>query len=97
MQQSNHIDGEDLEEVRTFTYLISIIDEHGGSDADMKARISKTRAAYSQLENIWNSKQLSVNSQQCQNFQYKCQESSIVWSGNLENFDSHHPEDTGVY
>ncbi|VDP02395.1 unnamed protein product, partial [Schistosoma mattheei] len=32
------IDGEDLEDVKTFTYLGSIIDEHGGSDADVKAR-----------------------------------------------------------
>ncbi|VDP43953.1 unnamed protein product, partial [Schistosoma curassoni] len=32
-------DGEDLEDVKSFTYLGSIIDEHGGSDADVKARI----------------------------------------------------------
>ncbi|VDP54196.1 unnamed protein product [Schistosoma margrebowiei] len=50
------IDGEDLEDVKTFTYLGSIIDEHGGSDADVKARIGKARAAYLQLRNIWNSK-----------------------------------------
>ncbi|VDP82007.1 unnamed protein product, partial [Schistosoma curassoni] len=35
------IDGEDLEDVKTFTYLGSIIDEHGGSDADVKARIGE--------------------------------------------------------
>ncbi|VDP79997.1 unnamed protein product [Schistosoma curassoni] len=35
------LDGEDLEDVKTFTYLGSIIDEHGGSDADVKARIGK--------------------------------------------------------
>ncbi|VDO84160.1 unnamed protein product [Schistosoma margrebowiei] len=46
------IDGEDLEDLKTFTYLSSIIDEHGGSDADVKARIGKARAAYLQLENI---------------------------------------------
>ncbi|VDP47448.1 unnamed protein product [Schistosoma mattheei] len=40
------IDGEDLEDFETFTYLGSIIDEHGGSDEDVKARISKARAAY---------------------------------------------------
>ncbi|VDP68102.1 unnamed protein product [Schistosoma mattheei] len=40
------IDGEDLEDVKTFTYLASIIVEHGGSDADVKARIGKSRAAY---------------------------------------------------
>ncbi|VDO81596.1 unnamed protein product [Schistosoma margrebowiei] len=38
-----------------------IIDEHGGSDADVKARIGKARAAYLQLRNIGNSKQLSTN------------------------------------
>ncbi|VDP81981.1 unnamed protein product [Schistosoma mattheei] len=46
------IDGEDLG---------SIIYEHGGSDADLKARIGKARAAYLQLKNFWNSKQLSPN------------------------------------
>ncbi|CAH8567532.1 unnamed protein product [Schistosoma intercalatum] len=55
------IDGEDLEDVKPFTYLGSIIDEQGGSDADVKARIGKARAAYLQLRNIWNSKQLSTN------------------------------------
>ncbi|VDO52830.1 unnamed protein product [Schistosoma margrebowiei] len=55
------IDGEDLEDVKTFTYFGSIIDERGGYDADMKARIGKARAAYLQLRNIWNSKQLSTN------------------------------------
>ncbi|VDO70287.1 unnamed protein product [Schistosoma mattheei] len=53
--------GEDLEDVKTFTYLGSIIDEHGGSDAHVKARIVKARIAYLQLKNIWNSKQLSTN------------------------------------
>ncbi|CAH8466653.1 unnamed protein product [Schistosoma haematobium] len=55
------IDGEDLEDVKTFTYLDSIIDERGGSDADVKARIGRARAVYLQLRNIWNSKQLSTN------------------------------------
>ncbi|VDP04899.1 unnamed protein product [Schistosoma mattheei] len=55
------IDGEDLEDVKTFIYLGSIIDEHGGSDADVKVRIGKARTAYLQLKNIWKSKQLSTN------------------------------------
>ncbi|VDO54476.1 unnamed protein product [Schistosoma margrebowiei] len=55
------LDGEDLEDAKTFTYLGSIIDEHGGSDAHMKARIGKARAVYLQLRNICNSKQLSTN------------------------------------
>ncbi|VDO53487.1 unnamed protein product [Schistosoma margrebowiei] len=66
------IDGEDLEDVKTFTYLGSINDEHGGSDTHVKARVDKTRTAYLQLKNIWNSKQLSVNQQQGQDFQHKC-------------------------
>ncbi|VDO82708.1 unnamed protein product, partial [Schistosoma curassoni] len=37
------IDGEDLEDVKTFTYLSNIIDEHGGSNADVRARIGKAR------------------------------------------------------
>ncbi|CAH8517814.1 unnamed protein product [Schistosoma margrebowiei] len=46
------IDGEDLEDVETHTYLGSIIGEHDRSDADVKARIGKARAAYLQLKNI---------------------------------------------
>ncbi|VDO48568.1 unnamed protein product [Schistosoma margrebowiei] len=55
------IDGEDLEDVKPFTYLGSIIDEHGRSDADVKSRIGEARAVYLQLKNIWNSKQLLTN------------------------------------
>ncbi|VDO84634.1 unnamed protein product [Schistosoma curassoni] len=55
------LDGEDLKDAKTFTYWGSIIGECGGSDADVKARIGKARAAYLQLNNIWNSKQLSTN------------------------------------
>ncbi|VDO69687.1 unnamed protein product [Schistosoma margrebowiei] len=58
------IDGEDLEDVKSFTYLGSIIDEHGGPDADVKARIGKARPVYLQLRNVWNSKQLSTNTKE---------------------------------
>ncbi|VDO80135.1 unnamed protein product [Schistosoma margrebowiei] len=50
-----------MENVESFTYLGSIVDEQGGSDADVKARIGKARTAFLQLKNIWNSKQLSTN------------------------------------
>ncbi|VDP43047.1 unnamed protein product [Schistosoma curassoni] len=49
------LDREDLEDVKTYTYMGSIIDEHSGSDADVKAPIGKARAAYRQLKNICNS------------------------------------------
>ncbi|VDO58585.1 unnamed protein product [Schistosoma margrebowiei] len=91
------LDGEALEDVKTFTYLGSVIDEHGGSDADVKARIGKAREVYLQLKNIWNPKQLSTCQHQSQNFQYKLQDSFTVWSQNLENYESYHPEDTSVY
>ncbi|VDP23824.1 unnamed protein product [Schistosoma margrebowiei] len=54
-------DGEALKDVKSFTCLGSIIDEHGGSDVDVKAEIGKTRAAYLQVKNSWNSKQLSTD------------------------------------
>ncbi|VDO60886.1 unnamed protein product [Schistosoma margrebowiei] len=44
------LDGKTLEDVESSTYLGSIIDEQGGSDADVKARIGKARAAF----HIWN-------------------------------------------
>ncbi|KAH9582494.1 hypothetical protein MS3_00007235 [Schistosoma haematobium] len=53
--------GETLEDVESFTYLGSIIDEQGGSAADVKVRIGKASVAFLQLKNVWNSKQLSTN------------------------------------
>ncbi|VDP55485.1 unnamed protein product [Schistosoma margrebowiei] len=55
------LDDETLEDVESFTYLGSIIDEQGGSDVDVKATIDKSRKAFLQLKNIWNSKQCSTN------------------------------------
>ncbi|VDP04634.1 unnamed protein product [Schistosoma mattheei] len=48
------LDREDLEDVKTLTYLGSIIDEDCGFDAEVKARIGKARIVYLQLKNIWN-------------------------------------------
>ncbi|VDO54737.1 unnamed protein product [Schistosoma margrebowiei] len=48
------LDGEGLEDAKAFTNLGSIIDEHGGSHANVKARIGKVRAVYLILKNIWN-------------------------------------------
>ncbi|VDP00826.1 unnamed protein product [Schistosoma margrebowiei] len=55
------LDGETLEDVKSFTYLNCIIDEQGESDADVNVRIDKARTAFPQLKNIWNSKQPSTN------------------------------------
>ncbi|VDP75556.1 unnamed protein product [Schistosoma mattheei] len=48
------IDGEDLEDVKTFTYFGSIIGEHSGSDEDEKATTGKARATFLQMNKIWN-------------------------------------------
>ncbi|VDO60330.1 unnamed protein product [Schistosoma margrebowiei] len=55
------LDGETLEYVKRFTYLISIFDEQGGSEADVNARTGKGRSEIVQLKNMWNSKQVSAN------------------------------------
>ncbi|VDO84112.1 unnamed protein product [Schistosoma curassoni] len=55
------LDGETMEEMESFRYLCSIIDEKGGFNEDVKARIGKATASFLQLKNSWNSKQLSIN------------------------------------
>ncbi|VDP69999.1 unnamed protein product [Schistosoma mattheei] len=72
----------------------SIIDEHGGSDAEVKMRQSKNSIST-------NEEYLELKTTVCQptpksEFQYKCQDTSTVWGGNLDNYESHHPEDISV-
>ena len=50
--------GNRIDEVESFTYLGSIVDRQGGTDADVKSRIGKARAAFIMLRNIWRSRQL---------------------------------------
>jgi hypothetical protein len=52
---------EEIEEVKEFVYLGSIISKRGGSDEDITARIKKAKATFSQLSPIWKSKQISLN------------------------------------
>jgi hypothetical protein len=52
---------EEIEEVKEFVYLGSIISKRGGSDEDITARIKKAKASFSQLSPIWKSKQMSLN------------------------------------
>ena len=49
-----------LEEVDEFTYLGSIIDKKGGTEADIKARIGKARMAFTQLQKVWKASKVSV-------------------------------------
>ncbi|XP_078357393.1 uncharacterized protein LOC144642296 [Oculina patagonica] len=52
------VEGEQLEEVDSFTYLGSVIDKGGGTDVDVGARIGKARAAFNMLKNIWKFKEI---------------------------------------
>ncbi|VDP67034.1 unnamed protein product [Schistosoma curassoni] len=55
------LDGETLKYVKSFTYLVSIFDEQGGSESDVNARTGKARSDVIQLKNMWNSKQVSAS------------------------------------
>ncbi|VDO53884.1 unnamed protein product [Schistosoma margrebowiei] len=52
------LDGEDL---GTSTFLGSLVDKQGGSDAEINAKIGKARVAFLRLRNIWNLKQIQTN------------------------------------
>jgi hypothetical protein len=52
--------GNNLDEVSSFTYLGSVINQQGGTDEDVKSRIGKARAAFTTLKNIWKSQQIST-------------------------------------
>ena len=49
-------EGEGLEEVESVKYLGSVVDTRGGTEADVKTRISKARAAFHILRNVWKSR-----------------------------------------
>ena len=48
-----------IEEVKVFTYLGSAVSIEGGTEEDIKARLSKATVAFRMLDNIWKSKTLS--------------------------------------
>ena len=52
--------GECIEEVESFTYLGSIVDRQGGTEADIKVRTGKARTAFNQLKNVWTSRTLHL-------------------------------------
>ena len=51
---------EAIEGVDHFTYLSSVVETQGGTEADVKARIGKAMVAFLQLKNIWKSNVLSL-------------------------------------
>ena len=55
-----HIHNETTERVTQFTYLGSIIDNMGGTEADIMACIRKAQTAFSALNKIWQSSAYST-------------------------------------
>lgn len=76
--------GKSLEEVESFTYLGSIIDNQAGTDADVKAKSGKARAAFLMIKKFV---ELSpaYNTHQNSPLQLQCQVGPSLWSRNLEN------------
>ena len=53
--QRIRVNGEELEEVDSFTYLGSVVDKSGGTEADITARIGKARVAFIMMKKVWSS------------------------------------------
>ena len=54
------VNGQNLEEVGSFTYLGSEVDNLGGSDKDVKIRIEKARTAFIMMGYIWKGRDISL-------------------------------------
>ena len=58
--RSVNIDGEPLEHFEQFTYLGSVISTDSSVQKDIKAWLNKARCAFGRFQNIWKSKQYSL-------------------------------------
>jgi hypothetical protein len=54
------VENRPLDVVDNFTYLGSVVDDKGGTAADIKARIGKARTAFTNLNNIWKDRAIST-------------------------------------
>ena len=77
-----------------YKYLGSIVDTRGGTEADVKTRIRKARAAFHILRNVWNL-EVQANRQNNENpfVQHKCQVCIAIRSRNLANEQDHAEHD----
>jgi hypothetical protein len=53
------VSGEDIETVKRFSYLGSVITENGGAEEDILQRLSKARGAFARMGPVWRSRQYS--------------------------------------
>ena len=59
-QASLMVNTQALEEVESFTYLGSVVDNLGGSDKDVKIRIGKARTAFNMMGSIWKARNITL-------------------------------------
>ncbi|KAI8518919.1 hypothetical protein Bbelb_021760 [Branchiostoma belcheri] len=55
------VGGETIKEVESVVYLRSVMDQHGGTEQDVSARMGKTRTAFVMLKNIWASREIHMD------------------------------------
>ena len=84
--------GRNLEEVEAFTYLVSIIDTKGGTDADVKVGIGKARRAYMQMRK---SRAMSIHTK-IRIFLSKVK-SVLLYGAETENHEDHHWKRADIY
>ncbi|XP_019616159.1 PREDICTED: uncharacterized protein LOC109463754 [Branchiostoma belcheri] len=53
--------GETIKEVESVVYLRSVMDQHGGTEQDVSARMGKARTAFVMLKNIWASREIHMD------------------------------------
>ena len=86
------LEGEGLEEVESFRYLGSIVDTRGGTEADVKTRISKARAAFHILRNVWKSTVIGKTTK-IRLFNTNVKSVLLYRAGNLANEQDHAEKD----
>ena len=59
-QQHVQIEGNEIQDVSTFTYLGAVLDNEGGTGADIRRRMSLARTTFAMLRPVWKSTSLSI-------------------------------------
>ena len=59
-QEAIQLQGKEIKEADSFTYLGSVVSKEGGTDEDIRNRINKARHAFNTLRPIWRATSLSL-------------------------------------
>ena len=59
-QEAIQLQGKEIQEADSFTYLGSVVSKDGGTDEDVRNRINKARHAFNTLQPIWRATSLSL-------------------------------------